>query len=225
MRGRSIFRAGLTCVALLALPASAQVAPAEVQAGVAACADANFSWLDCARGIERQALPGVGVSRSPGVLTLQTARATVRLKDTFDATGFPTTVYTYLGPAKPLPHHLVLQLHEEQSSHWLIDAESGHIAQLPSFPVVAPGGRHAVVASEDLGAGFRPNVLEIWRVADGAIQREASFKPAWGPRAVRWVTAERVEVTKVCLQPTAPEPQLCGLASLTRRGGVWRLMD
>ncbi|MFG6460723.1 hypothetical protein ACG04Q_04000 [Roseateles sp. DXS20W] len=210
---------------LFAANAAAQVAPRDVQKRVEDCAESGFSWLACAQGIERQALPSPGIARSRHVLSIQTPGRTLRLVDEIDSTGYQTVAYSYLGRVGPAQHHVVLRMQHESSEHLLIDSRSGRMARMPAYPVVSPDGRHFVAASADLTAGFQPNVIEVWSALSTGFRREAVFKPVWGPDSASWTAAERVDVAKICLLPTDAEPKPCGHAQLVREGGRWRLVD
>ncbi len=205
----------------------AQVAPPDLQARIVDCEPRNLSWLACAQGIERQALSVErDVVRSPGLLSIRTPGRTVRLADERDeqTVGYTTLVHSYLGRVGPARHHLVLRIHHEHSVHLLIHASSGRSAQMPAYPVASPDGRHFVVASEDLVAGFQPNVVEIWSASANAFRREAQFKPSWGPRAAFWTGHSNLSVSKVCPRPME-EPAPCGSARIVLDKGRWRMSE
>lgn len=218
--------------AMLAVPGVlAQVAPPEVQARFADCAEHGLSWLACAQAIERQALPAArDVVRSPGLLTIRTPGRTVRLEDEGEATesSYPTLVHGYLGRVGPAGHHLVLRIHREHGNHLLIHALSGQSARLPTYPVVSPDGRQFVVASEDLMAGFRPNVVEVWSASASGFRRDALFKPDWGPGEAKWITPREIEVRRTCLKSTEEDPAAalpCGIARIVNAGKRWRMVE
>lgn len=188
---------------------------------------AQKSSLACASKIEAGELSaryGKRVSRcQPHSLCINLAKSTLTLQDQSPDTEH-AVLYHYIAFVPELKLHVIHAQHWEGSQFLAIHHESGRSADIIGYPVASPDQRRFAAVSMDLFAGFSPNGIELWRVEDGRLHREAHFDTDWGPTNEKWRSPEHLTVEKRCESDENPgTTRPCGSAELSRSGGVWTL--
>jgi hypothetical protein len=188
---------------------------------------AQRSSLACVGKIEAGELSaryGKRVTRcQPHALCINLARSTLTLQDKSPDTEH-AVLYHYIAFVPELKLHVIHIQRWEGSQFLAIDHESGRSAEIIGYPVASPDQRRFAAVSMDLFASFSPNGVELWRIEDGRLHREARFDTDWGPTNAKWRNPESLTVDKHCENEETPgTTRPCGSAELRRSSGVWTL--
>lgn len=184
------------------------------------CADVD-NFYDCALLEEDRALAAEEqVTRSGDTLVIRLSDGGQRrLVDR--GTQAETVRFAYAGYFEAIGYHLVRVSFYEGSEYRLVHGATGEITTAESFPHLSPDARRLVVAANEGVAGYAPNLLQVWRVTDGALAVEWQVRPDdWGADAARWVdsTTVRFDRTRFC------EGRICRTrATLRLEGGEWTI--
>lgn len=183
------------------------------------------NYYACSRAVER-ALLSKGADR----VTRTGDTLVIRLSDGGErtlvdrGTDAKTVRLTYGGYLDRIGYHLVNVHLYESGTYLLIDDATGQEMRAAAPPVVSPDGRRVVIASHEGEAGYRPNVLQVWRVTPDGLFVEWDARPEdWGAVDARWedtatvrfVKATRCELRDVCRAE----------ATLRLRDGEWGVVE
>jgi hypothetical protein len=185
------------------------------------------AFVDSVRSAEARRLEDAAgtVHRASLTRLVVTPRAAppVTLED--DVTGGDLLrLHVYRG--RLLDRFVVLEvIFYEGGQFLLVDEHSGEERIIDGLPVGSPDGTRFVTTSLDLVAGHQANRIAIYRVRDGAIEREWAEEPrGWGPSEAEWiepgVVRFRRNVIDTNTQPHAVS-QAVGWVDYTATG--WRL--
>lgn len=196
--------------------------------GVAEICDTITNSFRCARAVERRRLPsasGAGRRGDTLFLALETGDTT-RLVD-FSGDHSDVIHYSYQDHWAEAGQFVVHKQYYEGSQHVLVDDSAGTRTALPDRPIPAPGGTRFAVLSLDLVAGYGPNVLQVWTLADGSPRRVWETEPSqWGPTDGRWLDSTTLRFTQhgYCDQLGGTTRAMCDrFATLRKAGGDWHL--
>ncbi|HEV2150444.1 MAG TPA: hypothetical protein VGR37_23795 [Longimicrobiaceae bacterium] len=190
-------------------PASAPVSPAPAPPPAASPAPVPDPYRPCwnrpdteacvARTEQRLLAATAGRVRREGdrLLFQGTGRANLPLED--DRTeGARTVLHRYAGWIPEIGHHLV-QLSFYEGGGWLlVDGETTNQVQVLGPPVVAPDRSRFAATSVDLEAGYDPNGIQVWSMAQGFPRLEWGVDggSTWGASDAAWIDANTVEFTR-----------------------------
>jgi hypothetical protein len=153
------------------------------------------------------------IARAGGRVQRQGLRLTFRLdngqttelvNDTSD--GGSAKRYVYAGYLPSIRHHVVEVAYYEGGAVLLLHGQTGATTDVHGFPAVAPGARRIATASVDLIAGYTPNHIRVWRVADTHLELEWGLDGGtkWGASDPVWHGPHVVTFTR----HTLPSPSV-----------------
>jgi hypothetical protein len=103
-------------------------------------------------------------------------------------------------------YYVVELAYAERGGFMLVNARNGRETLLDGEPVVAPGGRRLVEASQVSASGRGPREISVWRLDDDGPAREWTYSPpegdAWDPVEPVWVNAVTVHFTRRVADPS-----------------------
>jgi hypothetical protein len=124
------------------------------------------------------------------------AGKTVVLRDDTTA-GMPFIQHRYTAYLKRIRSHLIELRRYEGGSYLLVDDSTGIKTSIHGVPVISPDTKRFVSMSFDMGAGYDPNLIEIWNVEARKPRREFSFESeSWGPSDAAWRDSVTVDFTQ-----------------------------
>jgi hypothetical protein len=198
---------------MLLVLAVASALPARAQGRVADPCAAELDAFGCRRHRERRAVDAwpTRVLREGGTLTLRLegGRA-LSLQDrpaTTGGTGETDRALSFVfREYLPAIGYYVVELgYPEGGAFMLVNARTGRETQLGGEPVVAPGGRRLVEASQADEGGRGPRQVSVWRLDADGPAREWTFSPPetdpWDPADPVWTDASTVRFTKRVADP------------------------
>jgi hypothetical protein len=101
----------------------------------------------------------------------------------------------YVGTLPVLGYHVVEQDYYEGWNYLLVHPSTGHTTRVWKPPVVSPTGRHLLVASMDLSAGYVPTLVQIWSVERDSLTKDWELTTAdyeegegWGASDPQWLS-------------------------------------
>ena len=120
----------------------------------------------------------------------------VVLKDDMTA-GMPFIQHRYTAYLKRIHSHLIELRRYEGGSYLLVDDSTGMKTRIPGVPVISPDAKRFVSMSFDMGAGYDPNLIEVWNVEARKPHKEFSFESeSWGPSDAAWRDPATVDFTQ-----------------------------
>jgi hypothetical protein len=203
MRPRSILVLALalaTAACAAAHPAAAPP-PAPVPAPEEARCGPDETFRDCAYRAETPALARVEgrAWRSGDTLRFATDHVGVTSLISDVEEGDRYIVYRYVERLDRERLHLVAYHLYEGGGYVLVDERSGRQVTLGAPPVVSPGRTRFAVASVDLTAFYQPNVVQVWRFADGPPVMEWGLEGGerWGAESPVWRSETVLDFVRV----------------------------
>lgn len=197
-------------LAFLAAPGKAE--PPAYQKLLVHCPDQQPSF-ECAKTMERaqsRSSMSFRFSRAGKVLSIRTARKTVRLKDRNNEDD-QDVVYRYLTFLEDGQLHVLYAQHWEGSSYVAVNHTTGQKYPMAGFPAVSPDHTRAVAVSAAGEAGYDPNVVEVWKIQGDTPPLEYRYKPDpadWSPVDARWSGPSQIKVAGLC-KPYRRESRSC----------------
>jgi hypothetical protein len=151
----------------------------------------------CADKIEARALRDHPDSafRKGAVLTLKTQQNKIQ---TF--TDGPLLKYAFAESAFGM--HVVLEIVEEGWNALLVPQSNRRPEIVPGLPLFSEDGLNFALASLDLDAGFRPNIVQIWKRDNGSYKKQyelTDFPLDGGPFQISWLPDNTLEVKLLTL--------------------------
>lgn len=209
--------------------AHAQFSHLSIAQDIPACKAAGAALGECIDAIEKKALQQAAgkVVRKEGQLILNFGPGPQTLKniDTDDKTYIN---YTYLGFEAKLQQHMMYVGFQQGDQFWAYPVKGGAPSKMAGYPLLAPDNLHFATMSVDMIAGFNPNLVEIWRVDGGNLNKVASFKgDKWGPDGLEWQDAATLVVKKVCNNPDPEHQEIilkCGTVKVNNGKAGWVLL-
>ena len=185
------------------------------------------SSFRCARAIEAAQAKGPvrkRFQREDTTLRVQTAQGEARFVDD-DTEGDDTIHYSYLAWLPSLQLHVLHLQYWEGNAYMAVHHQSGVAAKVDGFPNVAPNTQRFVSISSAGEAGYDPNSVEIWRVAEGDFVSEFRYTPGvneWSPEGATWLNSQNLRLRGNCT-PSAAKSRRC-FALVRRIDRQWRLV-
>lgn len=203
----------LSILAVLLLAACARPQPPDEQRSAAYDPFARCAGDD-RRGCTAQ-VEAREIAKTEGRVQRQGQRLTIRLgngettglvNDTSDSGSAKR--YVYAGYLPSIRHHVVEVAYYEGGSVVLLHEQTGATTDVYGFPAVAPGARRIATASVDLIAGYTPNHIRVWRVADTHLELEWGLDGGtqWGASDPVWRGPHVVTFTRHTLPSPSAGP-------------------
>lgn len=151
---------------------------------------------------------------------------TVVFEDTVAGSPSADRDYTFEGTVDPLGSVLVHVLYWEGSGYYLVLLNSGDTVRLDAPPLLSPDGKRFATVSRDLEAGYDPNRLRIYRVAEDNVVLERSLEAEggqWGPSAAEWMGSDTVRFLRNVHEWGRDVRCTLTPVRLVRRKGRWRI--
>jgi hypothetical protein len=209
-------------LALIAfIPLGAFAADFSAFPGRHSCKDIRNSQA-CARALE-SALNAPYISRSSDTeaqIALLDGRFR-RLKDQDPESG--GVAYSVIEIALDGRFLVVHRQFYEGSSYSLLDRSDGRIIDLSGYPVFSPDSNWVAVAEVDLGAGYSPNALQIFKYSNGFFSLSFDAKPdRWGPERVTWQSPTQLSYVHATVECQFENTSPCRTVTLTLGTDGWR---
>jgi hypothetical protein len=174
---------------------------------------------------ELSALKAAGgkVSRDRFQLRIQLpAGRTVVLRDDTTA-GMPYIRHRYTAYLKRIRSHLIELRRYEGGSYLLVDDSTGIQTRIPGVPVISPNVKRFVSMSFDMGAGYDPNLIEVWNVEARKPRKEFSFESeSLGPSDAAWRDSVTIDFTQNSFVGAFDSYRKVP-AQLIRKGRTWTI--
>lgn len=122
------------------------------------------------------------------------------------------------------------QFYEGNTWH-IFDRQTGNLMNIGGYPLFSPNNLSFVVMEQDLDAGYSPNRMAIYRVADSVVEEESSLLregDTWGPGVTSWIDNKTIRFEMVWLAASGltdgdPYRKKFCIAKRTDQG--WRTAD
>lgn len=109
----------------------------------------------------------------------------------------------YIGTLPKLGFHVIEQDYYEGWNFLLVHPSTGRTTTVWKPPVVSPTGRHLLVASMDLSAGYVPTLVQVWSVGPDSLTKDCELTTAdyeegegWGASDPQWLNDTVVRVIR-----------------------------
>jgi hypothetical protein len=189
LRARAAF-----VVAAIAVPAFCFGAPPTPAELTKLCTSAE-DQAHCGRLVEARRLPALKkvVTREGDELRIALVPVGLTVfRDAVNIVGARTyAVWDYV---EDLDAVVLFATDGDRTEFWIVQRRGGGEFRVPSEPVLGPG--HKRFATADFCADTCSNELAVWRIDDGGVRKELTWKPAepWSDAGVAWKGAETLTV-------------------------------
>jgi len=109
----------------------------------------------------------------------------------------------YVGILPVIGYHVIEQDYYEGWNYLLVHPSTGRTTTVWKPPVVSPTGRHLLVASMDLSAGYVPTLVQVWSVGPDSLTKDWELTTAdyeagegWGASDPQWLSDTIARVTR-----------------------------
>ena len=99
-------------------------------------------------------------------------------------------------------YYLVLEILDEDWNLLMISMVDGHEVRLLGYPILNPSNTAFAVASFDIDAGYRPNIVQIWSlpIRNRPLIEINEFPDNQGPSGITWLSDTKLQVTLANLE-------------------------
>lgn len=107
-------------------------------------------------------------------------------------------------------YYLVLEILDEDWNLLMISTTDGQEIRLLSYPVLNPSKNAFAVASFDIDAGYRPNIVQIWSVPprERPVIEISKFPDSQGPCRIAWLSDTKLQVALANLEGESGDQML-----------------
>ncbi len=115
-------------------------------------------------------------------------------------------------------YYLVLEILDEDWNLLLISMADGHEVRLLGYPILNPSNTAFAIASFDIDAGYRPNIVQIWSIPirKRPVIEINEFPDNQGPLGITWLSDTKLQVTLANLEGASGDQMI-----LQAMSSVW----
>jgi len=154
--------------------------------------------LECAQAIETFQINNekVHFSRKDEILELKIFNGHINniINEKSNKWG-QAKVYHYREFLPKLELFVVHVQYYEGDGYLLVDAKTGTMKYVWGLPIGSPDNDRFIVISEDLDAGYKPNLIQIWRRSSNGFYNEWDKKfEEVGPLEAAWINKKKLKI-------------------------------